>query len=93
VKGKRKKKTDTTKISIHIPHRGDSSVTKDGAKGAVQPSPKKRKANEKVASAVDAATVVSETISPPAPQKKKEVENTVAAVSFWDPLFDPVEFI
>ncbi|MCI45798.1 hypothetical protein A2U01_0067037, partial [Trifolium medium] len=93
VKGKRKKKTDTTKISIHIPHRCDSSVTGDGAQGAVQPSPKKRKAHEKVVSAIDAATVVSETISLPAPQKEKEVENTVAAISFWDPLFDPVEFI
>ncbi|MCI44296.1 hypothetical protein A2U01_0065535, partial [Trifolium medium] len=78
---------------VHIPHRGDSSVAGDGAEGAIQPSPKKRKVNEKVVSEMDTATVVSETISPPSPQKEKEVENTVVAVSFWDPLFDPVEFI
>ncbi|MCI67496.1 hypothetical protein A2U01_0088755, partial [Trifolium medium] len=75
------------------PHKGDSSVTGDVVEEAIQTSPKKRKVNENVTSETDAATVVSETIPPPAPQKKKEVENTVAAVSFWDPLFNPVEFI
>ncbi|MCI31288.1 hypothetical protein A2U01_0052500, partial [Trifolium medium] len=60
---------------------------------ALQASPKKRKVSEKVTSEADTATVVSEAIPPPVPQKKKEVESTVAAVSFWDPLFNPVEFV
>ncbi|MCI93170.1 hypothetical protein A2U01_0114468, partial [Trifolium medium] len=42
---------------------------------------------------MDAATVVSEAIPHPAPQKKNEKGDIVAAVSFWDTLFNPVEFI
>ncbi|MCI90638.1 hypothetical protein A2U01_0111932, partial [Trifolium medium] len=48
--------------------------------------------SEKVTSEAGTAAVVSEEVPPPVPQKKKEVESTVAAVSFWDPLFNPVEF-
>ncbi|MCI64993.1 hypothetical protein A2U01_0086251, partial [Trifolium medium] len=43
VKGKRKKKIDPAKISIHIPNKGDSSVAGDVVEEAIQPSPKKRK--------------------------------------------------
>ncbi|MCI88796.1 hypothetical protein A2U01_0110084, partial [Trifolium medium] len=39
------------------------------------------------------ATVVSKATPPPAPQKNNETGNTVAAISFWDPLFNPVEFV
>ncbi|MCI78451.1 hypothetical protein A2U01_0099721, partial [Trifolium medium] len=76
-------------ISIPIPHKGDSSVAGDVVEEAIQTSPKKRKVGEKVTSEVDTATVVSEAIPPPVPRKKKEVESDVAAVSFWDPLFNP----
>ncbi|MCI86029.1 hypothetical protein A2U01_0107308, partial [Trifolium medium] len=68
-------------------------VTGGVVEEAISTSPKKRKVDEKVASGTDATIVVSETIPPPAPQKRKEVENTVAAISLWDPLFNPVEFV
>ncbi|MCI41138.1 hypothetical protein A2U01_0062371, partial [Trifolium medium] len=74
VKGKRKKKTDAAKISIHIPNKGDSFVAGDVVEEAIQPSLKKRKVNEKVASEMDAATVVSEAIPPPAPRRKMRKE-------------------
>ncbi|MCI60124.1 hypothetical protein A2U01_0081379, partial [Trifolium medium] len=49
-KGKRKKKTDPTRINISIPHKGDSSVAGGAVEEALQASPKKRKVSEKVTS-------------------------------------------
>ncbi|MCI86597.1 hypothetical protein A2U01_0107878, partial [Trifolium medium] len=41
--GKRKKRTDTGRISIPIPNKGEGSATGGSVDEVVQPSPKKRK--------------------------------------------------
>ncbi|MCI00790.1 hypothetical protein A2U01_0021812, partial [Trifolium medium] len=84
--GKRKRKTETGRITMPIPNKGEASTTGSGVEGTTQLRGGSGDKNK-----TDVAARLG--VAQPSSSHTAPVTDFGAAPSLWDPLFNPMEFI